>query len=310
MTLTQADYSFKYIIIHEAAIRPFYEDGLSGDWNMFCRAEYTLMGLVCVKISSSLLETLRPSLGRSFEEVPAIEAIHGIQFFSEIRDEISIFEESPEIHWTWAMEDESSSLGESTSPPPSGTKVKRAMTSDEIANTVSFMYKFGKEIIDQQDSLRMSTENYRFLRLKKDEIERRMESFQRLKESKTLQLKQDEEKKNLVKAKEIQRSMEDEAQIKMNKKLAFNFNRSYSRNSLSVTRPEGIFRSLSTTGNHPPQVMNHTLQFQVPPQRQYYVQYPHAQTISHVPGTPFIYPQMTQFPPQQQQTPQHSFRQY
>ena len=155
MTLTQADYSFKYIIIHEDAIRPFYEDGLSGDWNMFCRAEYTLMGLVCVKISSSLLETLRPNLGRSFEEVQAIEAIHGIQFFSEIRDEISIFESSPEIHYTWAMDDESSSLGVSTSPPPSGTKVKRAMTSDEIANTVSFMYKFGKEIIEQEYSKRL-----------------------------------------------------------------------------------------------------------------------------------------------------------
>jgi hypothetical protein len=155
MALTQADYSFKYIIIHEDAIRPFYEDGLSGDWNMFCRSEYTLMGLVCVKISAGLLETLRPSLGRSFEEVPAIEAIHGIQFFSEIRDEISIFESSPEIHYTWAMDDESSSLGVSTSPAPSGTKVKRAMTSDEIANTVSFMYKFGKEIIEQEYSKRL-----------------------------------------------------------------------------------------------------------------------------------------------------------
>jgi hypothetical protein len=154
-TGAEIDYSFKYIIIEEDAIKPYYEDGLSGDWLLFCRSEYTLMGLVCVKISAPLLETIRPSLGRSFEEVSAIEAIDGIQFFSEIRDEISIFEESPEIHWTWAMEDESSSLGESTSPPPSGTKVKRAMTSDEIANTVSFMYKFGKEIIEREYSKRL-----------------------------------------------------------------------------------------------------------------------------------------------------------
>ena len=77
----ETDYSFKYIIIEEDAIKPYYEDGLSGDWLLFCRSEYTLMGLVCVKISSPLLETIRPSLGRSFEEVSAIEAIQGIQFF-------------------------------------------------------------------------------------------------------------------------------------------------------------------------------------------------------------------------------------
>ena len=152
----EADFAFKYIIIDEDAIRPFYEDGLSGDWNMFCRAEYTLMGLVCVKISSALLETIRPSLGRSFEEVSATEAIQGIQFFSEIRDEISIFESSPEVHYTWAMDDESTfPLRSSDSPPPSGNKVKRSMTAEEISNTVSFMYKFAKEIIENEYSNRL-----------------------------------------------------------------------------------------------------------------------------------------------------------
>jgi hypothetical protein len=152
----EADFAFKYIIIDEDAIRPFYEDGLSGDWNMFCRAEYTLMGLVCVKISSALLETIRPSLGRSFDEVSATEAIQGIQFFSEIRDEISIFESSPEVHYTWAMDDESTfPLRSSDSPPPSGNKVKRSMTAEEISNTVSFMYKFAKEIIENEYSNRL-----------------------------------------------------------------------------------------------------------------------------------------------------------
>jgi len=152
----ETDYSFKYIIIEEDAIKPYYEDGLSGDWLLFCRSEYTLMGLVCVKISSPLLETIRPSLGRSFEEISAIEATQGIQFFSEIRDEISIFESSPEVHYTWAMDDESTfPLRASDSPPPSGNKIKRAMTAEEIANTVSFMYKFGKEIIEQEYSKRL-----------------------------------------------------------------------------------------------------------------------------------------------------------
>ncbi len=152
----EADFAFNYIIIDENMIRPYYEDGLSGDWNMFCRAEYTLMGMVCVKVSSSLLETIKPTLGRSFEEVPAEEAIHGMQFFSEIRDEVSIFEESPEVHWTWAMEDESTSNPTgTTSPPPSGTKSKRALTETEINNTVAFMYKFAKEIIENEYSKKL-----------------------------------------------------------------------------------------------------------------------------------------------------------
>ena len=82
-TGVESDFDLKYIIISEDVIRPYYEDGLSGDWNMFCRAEYTLLGLVCVKISAPLLESLRPNLGRSFEEVPVLEATQGIQFFSE-----------------------------------------------------------------------------------------------------------------------------------------------------------------------------------------------------------------------------------
>jgi hypothetical protein len=153
-TGVESDFDLKYIIISEDVIRPYYEDGLSGDWNMFCRAEYTLLGLVCVKISAPLLESLRPNLGRSFEEVPVLEATQGIQFFSEIRDEVSIFESS-EVHWTWAMEDESSSLGVSTSPAPEGTKIKRAMTAEEKSNTVSFMFRFAKEIIENEYSKKL-----------------------------------------------------------------------------------------------------------------------------------------------------------
>jgi hypothetical protein len=142
--------SKKYIIINESDIHPHINDGQPGDDNFLCRSIYGLLGLHCVEIGEALLDTLKPSLPRSFEEVTADEAYNGSRYFGDIRDSVSEWELAPDIDYTLAMD--TSPL---TSGPPEGSKVTKVFTEEVKGHIRSFMYKFAKEIIENEYSKKL-----------------------------------------------------------------------------------------------------------------------------------------------------------
>jgi len=87
---TVPDAKLRYIIIPEEDIKAYITGGEFQDKNFKCESKYNLLGLSAVEISDSLLETIRPQLGRSFEEITKDEFYFGTVHFAEIRDTVKV----------------------------------------------------------------------------------------------------------------------------------------------------------------------------------------------------------------------------
>lgn len=134
----------KYIITKTEIMKPYFGMG-SGDANMYCRDLYTLFDLSCVEISSPLFDTIYPLLPAGYEEVTADEARYGSAFFSEVRSEVKIMNPESLMHETTGM--------------PESEKIILTITDTISSYIVAFMYRFAKEIIEQEY-------NYRFKRVR------------------------------------------------------------------------------------------------------------------------------------------------
>jgi hypothetical protein len=135
----------KYIITKSEPFKPYFGMG-SGDPAMYCRELYTLFDVACIEISEVLFDTLYPILPVGIEEVPKEEALFGSVFFGEIRDKVKI------VNPTSLMAD--------TNAMPETEKIQIDMTEEFRGYIVDFMYRFAKELIDDEF-------NYRFKVMKK-----------------------------------------------------------------------------------------------------------------------------------------------
>jgi hypothetical protein len=135
----------KYIITKSEPFKPYFGMG-SGDPAMYCRELYTLFDIACIEIAEVLFDTLYPILPVGVEEISKDEALFGSIFFGEIRDKVKIVNPNSLMADTMAM--------------PETEKVQIDMTDEFRGYVMDFMYRFAKELIDDEF-------NYRFKVLKK-----------------------------------------------------------------------------------------------------------------------------------------------
>jgi hypothetical protein len=130
----------RYIITKTDPFKKYF--GMGGmDPAMYCRDLYTLFDISCIEIAEPLLDSLYPILPIGYEEVTKDEALYGSTFFSEIRDKIKIINPASPMAETTAM--------------PETEKIQIDMTGEMRQHIVTFMYRFAKELIEDEF-------NYRF----------------------------------------------------------------------------------------------------------------------------------------------------
>ncbi len=141
---TVPDAKLRYIIIPEEDIKAYITGGSFQDKNFKCESKYNLLGLSAVEISDSLLETIRPQLGRSFEEITKDEFYFGTVHFAEIRDTVKVLKTGDGVIWDWT-------------PAIPDEHWKQAIDfSQEMKDfTLSFMKKYAKEIIENEYSKKL-----------------------------------------------------------------------------------------------------------------------------------------------------------
>tara|TARA_B100001964_G_scaffold136488_1_gene150645 strand:- start:1806 stop:2816 length:1011 start_codon:yes stop_codon:yes gene_type:complete len=141
---TVPDAKLRYIIIPEEDIKAYITGGSFRDKNFKCESKYNLLGLSAVEISDSLLETIRPQLGRSFEEITKDEFYFGTVHFAEIRDTVKVLKTGDGVIWDWT-------------PAIPDEHWKQAIDfSQEMKDfTLSFMKKYAKEIIENEYSKKL-----------------------------------------------------------------------------------------------------------------------------------------------------------
>lgn len=124
------DYTFKYLIMRHDALTHMLHGNPGGDPQMFCQEMYSLMNMVCVKMSAGLYHTLRSTWpGMEIIELEENEAFYGTQFFSEIRPVAKLWE---------------------AKTPWYGEKIPTEMTPEIVGYILKVMKIFGKEIVEQE----------------------------------------------------------------------------------------------------------------------------------------------------------------
>jgi hypothetical protein len=134
----------RYIIIPEGDIKEYESGGGFNDKNFYCEQHYNLMGLSTIAISDSYLETIRPILGRSFEEITEDEFYFGTAHFGEIRDSVKVMKQETGVIWDYT-------------PALPDNVFKSAVSFTQVMKdfTLSFMKKYAKEIIENEYSKKL-----------------------------------------------------------------------------------------------------------------------------------------------------------
>lgn len=135
----------KYIITKTEPFKKYFGMGME-DPTLYCRELYTLFDIACIEISEPLFDTLYPLIPAGYEEISQNEALFGSNFFSEIRDKVKVINQSSPMADTMAL--------------PETEKVQIDMTGEIREYVVSFMYRFAKELIEDEY-------NYRYKMLRK-----------------------------------------------------------------------------------------------------------------------------------------------
>ena len=141
---TVPDAKLRYIIVPEEDIKHYVTGGGFNDKNFLCESKYNLLGLTAVEISDTYLETIRPMLGRSFEEITKDEFYFGTVHFGEIRNTVKVLKTADGVIWDWT-------------PAIPDDEWKQAIDfSQEMKDfTLSFMKKYAKEIIENEYSKKL-----------------------------------------------------------------------------------------------------------------------------------------------------------
>lgn len=135
----------KYIITKTEPFKQYFGMGIA-DESLYCRDLYSLFDLSCIEIAEPLFDTLYPLIPAGYEEISQDEALMGSTFFSEVRDKVKIINPTSPMADTMAL--------------PETEKVQIEFTDDMKRLVLSFMYKFAKELIEDEY-------NYRFRMLRK-----------------------------------------------------------------------------------------------------------------------------------------------
>jgi hypothetical protein len=135
----------KYIITKTEPFKTYFGMGLA-DPTLYCRDLYSMFDLSCIEISEPLFDTLYPLIPAGYEELTQDEALMGSLFFSEVRDKVKVINPNSPMAETTAL--------------PETEKVQIDFTDEMKALVLSFMYKFAKELIEDEY-------NYRFKMLRK-----------------------------------------------------------------------------------------------------------------------------------------------
>lgn len=120
----------KYLILENDVIQPYLAGAGYGDDNLICNEIYSLYNIICIEISDTLYDTLRPTWWGKATEIDYNTAHYGSVFFSEIRPQGKIFEAT------------------STSYP--SVKVAVDITPEIREYILTFMKRFAKEIIETE----------------------------------------------------------------------------------------------------------------------------------------------------------------
>lgn len=129
----------RYIITKTEPFKKYFGMGVE-DPAIYCRDLYTLFDISCIEIAEPLFDTLYPILPVGYEEITKEEALFGSTFFSEIRDKVKIINPASPMAETTAM--------------PESEKIQIDMTVEMKGYVVSFMYRFAKELIEDEFNFR------------------------------------------------------------------------------------------------------------------------------------------------------------
>lgn len=129
--------SYRYIIIRHSVVDGLLHGNPGGDPNMTCQEMYSLMNLICVKMSEGLYQTLRQNWPAvEVIELQEQEAFYGTQFFGEIRKIAKLWE---------------------AKTPWYGEKVPTEMTPEIVGYILKVMKIFAREIVEQEFERRWLT---------------------------------------------------------------------------------------------------------------------------------------------------------
>lgn len=135
----------KYIITKTEPFRHYFGMGVE-DESLYCRDLYSMFDISCIEIAEPLFDTIYPLIPAGYEEITQNEALFGSTFFGEIRDKVKIINPNSPMADTMAL--------------PETEKVQIEVTEEMRTNIMAFMYRFAKELIEDEY-------NYRFRMLRK-----------------------------------------------------------------------------------------------------------------------------------------------
>lgn len=126
----ETSFKYRHLIMRHDLIENLLHGNPGGDEMMTCQEMYSLMNIICVKMSEGMYQTLRSNWpGAEVIELTADEAFYGTQFFSEIRPVAKLWE---------------------AKSPWYGEKVPTEITPEIVSYILKVMRTFGKEIVEQE----------------------------------------------------------------------------------------------------------------------------------------------------------------
>lgn len=124
------NFTYRYLIMRHDLLEGLLHGNPGNDPMMTCQEMYSLMNIVCVKISEGMYQTLRQGWpGAEIIELEETEAFYGTQFFSEIRKVAKLWE---------------------AKTPWYGEKVPTEITPEIVGYILKVMKVFATEIVEQE----------------------------------------------------------------------------------------------------------------------------------------------------------------
>lgn len=128
--VTETDYKYRFLIMRHNLLEGLLHGNPGNDPMMVCQEMYSLMNIVCVKLSEGMYQTLKQGWpGAEIIELEEQEAFYGTQFFSEIRQVAKLWE---------------------AKTPWYGEKVPTQITPEIVSYILKVMKIFAREIIEQE----------------------------------------------------------------------------------------------------------------------------------------------------------------
>lgn len=120
--------TYRYLILRHNLVDGILHGNPGGDYYMTCEEMYSIMNIICVKMSEGLYQTLRQTwLKEKVIEIDENTAFYGTKFFSEIRPVAKLWE---------------------AKTPWYGEKIPTEITPEIVGYILTVMKSFAKEIVE------------------------------------------------------------------------------------------------------------------------------------------------------------------